>query len=133
MRKVLSNFNKIQQGTIFSNAKCLLPFDNSYGILINGSCDIDNEHYQNMLYLPIIPFSEWEQKIVLLKLLKEKYSEIDTKFTNKISATNLSFSTLLLLDEHAIDIIGNTFKKQDDRNLLYKYYILLKYPLSYFS
>lgn len=127
MRKVLTSFVKVQQGTIFSNAKCLLNYDKAYGVVINGSCDIDNEHYQNLLYLPIISFADWQRNALISKLLKEKKSEIEKKFLEKVEKTNLSFESLFLLDNHVKEIVEKYYKKKNDQELLYKYYILLKF------
>ena len=119
MREILENFEKLTQGSIFYNAKSNEYDENVYGILINGRCDIEHpQHYDTLLYLPIVPFDDWELKYSTKKILIQKHNEI----LNILEGfRNLfSYKAILYLPEHKEEIINRNLKKEKDREKVRK-------------
>lgn len=114
MREILENCTKITQGTIFTNAKSNDFQDDVYGILLNGRCDIEHpNHYDNFLYLPIVPYEAWETKIAVKKVLERKHNDIIAileKYKDRFS-----YEALLYLPEHIEETIAKSIKKQKEQ------------------
>lgn len=69
---------EITQGTIFSCARSeAYPRAECYGIVITAQCDIEQDKFPVLNYLPIIPLKDWlcRDGIALLKerILADKY------------------------------------------------------------
>ena len=115
MREILEDCSEITQGTIFSNAKSNDYNKDVYGILINGRCDIEHpQHYDTLLYLPIIPYDMWESKPAMKKILNHKYNDI----LNVLEGYRnfFSYEAVLYLPEHTEEIIDKYLKKEKEKN-----------------
>jgi hypothetical protein len=125
MREILEDCHKITQGTIFSNAKSNDFHNNVYGILVNGRCDLEHlNHYDNYLYLPIIPYKLWESKIAINKVLERKHKDI-IKFL-KSYEEKFSYSALLYMPEHINETIEQYIKKPKDQEKIKNALFFLK-------
>ena len=114
MREILEDCKKVTQGTIFSNARSNDFYDEVYGILVNGRCDLEHlNHYDNYLYLPIIPYKLWESKIAIKKVLERKYKDIINFLTSY--ENTFSYRALLYMPEHIDEIIEQKIKKPKDQ------------------
>ena len=118
MREILEFCNDtITQGTIFFNARCN-ECESSYGVFINGRCDIENRHFDSYMYLPIIPFEEWKLNGLVKKILKEKHTDV-IRVLQKYKDI-FSYEALPYLHEHEDEIIDKHIKKECDRKLIRK-------------
>jgi hypothetical protein len=82
---------QIDQGSIFSGAYSVdYPDKDLYGIVITPRCDIANKKVSTIHYLPIVRFSDWcKRDLVLLVheiVIKKFLGELRSKFSdNKLS------------------------------------------------
>lgn len=125
MRKILEDSSCVTQGTIFSNAKSNDFFADVYGILVNGRCDIEHpNHYYNYLYLPIVPYTDWESKYAIKKLLDRKYNDM-IKILEGYKIF-FSYKALLYLPEHIEETIEKKITKEKEKEKIRKALFFLR-------
>lgn len=91
---------------------------------------IENNHYKNLLYLPIISLDKWMEEPFIDLLIKENKNNIQSAFIQKLD-NKLSYDAIFLLPDHIEDLFRSKFTKSSDVEKLLKYYKFLKFVKDY--
>jgi hypothetical protein len=111
----VARIGQLTQGTVFNCATAFrYPGKQVYGLTITARCDVAQEKYRLLNYIPVVPLEEWLIIDGLEILMGIEKKEQSGKIKNELKQNNLTPN--LLISVPLDDIIETHFPSSDRKN-----------------